>query len=222
MTIESTTSLAVSSNSSTSATASEALTVDYDSFLQLLTAQVQNQDPLEPMDSTTFVSQLAQLSQVEQSIVTNSNLEEINAKLAASGALSDLKLIGYEVTLADDAIELIDGSSVFQYQLDDNADSVTAQILDSDGNVVRELSGLAGTGDTPYTVTWDGTDDNGEQLADGTYTLKVEATDAEGDDFSAATYVTTMVNEVNYDTSASLLVLRNGSIVSSGQVIAVR
>lgn len=222
MTIESTTSLAVSSNSSTSATASEALTVDYDSFLQLLTAQVQNQDPLEPMDSTTFVSQLAQLSQVEQSIVTNSNLEEINAKLAASGALSDLKLIGYEVTLADDAIELIDGSSVFQYQLDDNADTVTAQILDSDGNVVRELSGLAGTGDTPYTVTWDGTDDNGEQLADGTYTLKVEATGAEGDDVSAATYVTTMVNEVNYDTSASLLVLRNGSIVSSGQVIAVR
>ena len=71
-------------------------------------------------------------------------------------------------------------------------------------------------------VTWDGTDDNGEQLADGTYTLKVEATDAEGDDISAATYVTTMVNEVNYDTSASLLVLRNGSIVSSGQVIAVR
>jgi len=199
------------------------LTADYDSFLKLLTAQVSNQDPLEPMDSTTFVSQLAQLSQVEQAIVTNSNLESINARLAASGAMADMQLIGREVTLASDQVELIDGFGSFSYQLNDPASTVRARIVAEDGTVVRTFDGLAGTANGElHEVTWDGLDSEGLTVPDAVFTVEIEATDSEDMAVSASTYAITQVEELSFETGTPLLLLRNGMQTGSGQIIAVR
>jgi len=222
MAIEPTTYSNLSSTAAGSSTASTQLTADYESFLKLLTAQVANQDPLEPMDSTTFVSQLAQLSQVEQSIQTNANLEQINVRLAAAGALSDIQLIGHEVTLATDTIELRDGSAAFEFELNEPAQSVTARIMTEDGTVVRTLSGLNTSADTAHAVTWDGYDNQGLLVPDAVFKVAIDAVDAEDKAISASTYASTEVEELTFETGQSVMVLRNGDQALSGSVIAIR
>ena len=222
MAIEPTTYSNLSSTAAGSSTASTQLTADYESFLKLLTAQVANQDPLEPMDSTTFVSQLAQLSQVEQSIQTDANLEQINVRLAAAGALSDIQLIGHEVTLATDTIELRDGSAAFEFELNEPAQSVTARIMTEDGTVVRTLSGLNTSADTAHAVTWDGYDNQGLLVPDAVFKVAIDAVDAEDTAISASTYASTEVEELTFETGQSVMVLRNGDQALSGSVIAIR
>ena len=143
---------------SAGSTARAQLSVDYESFLKLLTAQIQNQDPLEPMDSTTFVSQLAQLSQVEQSVQTNTNLEGISTQLAQASALSGVQMLGREVTTATEALVLEDGSARYEYRLDAPATQVTARVLASDGTLLREMTGLATGAEARHRIEWDGRD----------------------------------------------------------------
>ncbi|MWD28464.1 hypothetical protein E0K89_013345 [Aquicoccus sp. SCR17] len=222
MAIDSTNAAGSAATQSASQAASARLTTDYQSFLKLLTAQIANQDPLEPMDSTTFVSQLAQLSQVEQTITTNATLEGIAAQLSAAGALSDIQLIGHEVTLATDRVELRGGTAEFEYQLEDEAQKVTARILAEDGTLLREIEGLAGSAGETHAVAWDGMDRDGLPVPDGTFRVQIEASDAEGDEVGAATYATTEVKELTFESGQPAMVLRNGAEAPSGQVIAIR
>ena len=83
-----------SASTDTSTNSLSQLGEDYTRFLTLLTAQVQYQDPLQPMDATQFVSQLAQLSQVEQSVKTNTNLEDIGSQISSLLAASGSELLG--------------------------------------------------------------------------------------------------------------------------------
>lgn len=222
MAIDSTNAAGSAATQSASQAASARLTTDYQSFLKLLTAQIANQDPLEPMDSTTFVSQLAQLSQVEQTITTNATLEGIAAQLSAAGALSDIQLIGHEVTLATDRVELRGGTAEFEYQLEEEAQKVTARILAEDGTLLREIEGLAGSAGETHAVAWDGTDRDGLPVPDGTFRVEIEARDAEGEEVGAATYATTEVKELTFESGQPVMVLRNGAEAPSGQVIAIR
>ena len=112
--------------SSAAASAADQATVDYDTFLQLLVAEMQNQDPTEPMDSTEYISQLASFSQVEQTIQTNARLEELLASNSVSQAGS---LIGRTVTSNDGTVTGV----VEQVELYD--DGVVA-VLDTGEKVV--------------------------------------------------------------------------------------
>lgn len=96
MTVDMTTTIPVGANSSTTATSKTA--VDYQSFLKLLIAEMKNQDPTKPMDSTQYVAQLATFSQVEQSVQTNTKLDQIIQSSALSQADA---LIGRSITSAD-------------------------------------------------------------------------------------------------------------------------
>ncbi|MDX8477633.1 flagellar hook assembly protein FlgD [Mesorhizobium sp. VK24D] len=96
MTVDMTTTIPVGANSNTTATSKTA--VDYQSFLKLLIAEMKNQDPTKPMDSTQYVAQLATFSQVEQSVQTNSKLDQIMQSSALSQADA---LIGRSITSAD-------------------------------------------------------------------------------------------------------------------------
>lgn len=202
--------------------ASAKLSADYNSFLQLLTAQVANQDPLEPMDSSTFVTQLAQLSQVEQTIQANSNLEQISARLAATGAMADLALVGREVTLPSDQLSLSDGTAEFSYDLAQNATEVSARILGPNGVQVRELRDLPGTGEKTQKVTWDGLADDGQPALEGVYTIELSAAKADGTSVAATTFTEATVEQLSFETGASVLTLSNGSTAQAGQVVAVR
>jgi flagellar basal-body rod modification protein FlgD len=90
-----------SSSASTASAAAGAPTLDYNSFLQLLIAQMQNQDPLNPTDSTAFVSQLASFSSVEQGVNTNSKLDQL---LTISNLTQATTMVGHTLTSADGTV----------------------------------------------------------------------------------------------------------------------
>ncbi|BCG71163.1 flagellar basal body rod modification protein FlgD [Mesorhizobium sp. 113-1-2] len=96
MTVDMTTTIPVGANSTTTSTSKTA--VDYQSFLKLLIAEMKNQDPTKPMDSTQYVAQLATFSQVEQSVQTNTKLDQIMSSSALSQADA---IIGRNITSAD-------------------------------------------------------------------------------------------------------------------------
>lgn len=114
---------------------------DYQSFLTLLTAQIQNQDPLEPMDSTAFVSQLATLTQVEQAVAQNANLEEISAQLSSLSAISGLNLLGRDVVAPSSEVALSGGPATLGYRLNNEAQLVTLDVTDGNGAILRSFYG---------------------------------------------------------------------------------
>lgn len=223
-TIPSTTTTTTTSNSASGTSAAAAanqLGVDYNNFLTLLTAQIQNQDPLQPMDSTQFVSQLAQLSQVEQSVQTNSNLETLNTAVASVSGIVSLGLVGRQVQVASDKLDLSGGSASTSYQLTSAAASVSAAITDGNGNVVRTLTGLSTDGGTKIPVTWDGKDSYGQTMADGIYHISIKAVDSTGQTIGYDTYPTTTVEKVNFNSSGNTLLLQNGDEVPASQLVSV-
>lgn len=213
---------ATSQTQTASQSATSQLNTDLDAFLLLLTAQITNQDPLEPMDSTTFVSQLAQLTQVEQSIQTNQSLEGIGHQLSSFTELADVQLIGRDVLVATQNLDLNFGNATVQYELAENAQQVSINILDANGSVIKQISGLPTDGGTRHTVNWDGTDVGGGQLPDGVYRFEVISLNSELNRTSYSSYATTSVEELSFDNGQPRLVLRNTDEVSSSAVLAVR
>jgi len=198
------------------------LDLDLDNFLLLLTSQITNQDPLEPMDSTTFVSQLAQLSQVEQAITTNDNLESLGQQLANSNEFSDVQLIGRDVALASDKLDLSSSQAQIQYELNDEAQQVSINIIGLNGDVIREIKNLPETAGVRQTVDWDGLSADGLQVADGAYTFEVVAVNSELDPVSYQSFAVTRVEELAFRNGQPTLLLRNDQEVSSRVILAVR
>lgn len=199
------------------------LTADYESFLRLLTAQISNQDPLAPMESTEFVSQLAQLSQVEQAVQTNANLEKMTAALSTSALMTDLSLIGREVTLPGDEMRLETGTpAAIGYELAAPAQSVTLRITDTAGTVVRSLPGSSGTAGTLVRMAWDGRDDTGTPVAPGLYRLSVSAVDASGTPVAAQGFTSARVDSVAIDPAGATLRLDTGRLAGSADIREVR
>jgi flagellar basal-body rod modification protein FlgD len=221
---------AVSATSTTSTTASSSaasvLASDFDTFLQLLTTQLKNQDPTDPMDANAFTEQLVQFSQVEQQININKNLESMIALLQSQQSSSNLSYIGKVVDFDSNEIELAEGGAGFwSYDLPDDAATVQYKILDEDGNVVRSGSMSAeeaGSGSSGrIEVAWDGTDENGNACDAGTYSLEVTAKDASGNTLDGTTvYARGYVEAVETIDGESYLIV-SGMQVLPEDVIAV-
>ncbi|WP_034293329.1 flagellar hook assembly protein FlgD [Herbaspirillum sp. RV1423] len=157
-------------------------------FLKLLTVQMQNQDPTNPMDNSQLTTQLAQLSTVSGISQLNTTLASLMTDYQSAQSLQSANMIGHSVlapgnnlTLTSDTVKNEDGTSttsqkaVFGLQLASNADSIKVTIRDSTGAVVRKLDlGAQAAGTVP--VIWDGTNDAGTKAADGQYTFDVSAT----------------------------------------------
>lgn len=221
MTVTSTTG--TSAATTTTGTGSlSSLAEDYTRFLTLLTAQIQNQDPLEPMDSTTFVSQLAQLSQVEQSVKTNSNLETLSSQFAALNAMSGAQMIGRDVTAYSSNVVLGGGETDSYYLLSGGAASVSVDIYDSLDRVIRTISDLPTDAGELHSIDWDGTDDDGGAVLDGSYTMVVNAKDSEGKAIDAYSFRKTTVDEVLFSNGQLYYNLTGDETVSSDAVVAIR
>lgn len=166
-----------------SAQAGKDLTSQYTTFLNLLTAQIKNQDPLSPMDTTDWTNQLVQYSSVEQQIKANSYLAQIAAGTGDT-LTSATDYIGKVVTVDQNIVALSGGSANWNYSLATDATEVTLTIRDVDGNIV--WNGPApekGSGE--HSFTWDGKSASGSNLPDGAYSMTISATDAAGNDVSA-------------------------------------
>lgn len=171
-----------SSSGGTSA-ASSTLADTFDTFLALLTTQLQNQDPLDPMKSEQFTEQLVQFSGVEQSINTNKKLEQLIELQTAGQLNSAVSYMGKTVEVISDEMMLDSGTSTLSYGLDHNAETTIVTIVDQNGNTVRTVNGETAAG--RHEFTWDGLDDDGNLMADGVYGFSVVAVD--GDDETVET-----------------------------------
>ena len=203
--------------------AAPSIETDYQNFLQLLTAQISNQDPLEPMDATTFVSQLAQLSQVEQAVRTNTNLEQISGNLSALSGLSTAGMIGRDVRVPTSDIALgEEGGALLGYRLDRNAAEVRATIRHPDGTALARLDDLPRGEGTDHEVAWDGIALDGLPVPPGTYRLEIEAKDAEGEPVPHETFSEARVESVLFRDGQTRLELASGQEIAPEQVRELR
>lgn len=162
-------------------------------FLTLLTTQLQNQDPLNPMDSSAMTSQLAQISTVEGVTTLNSTLTKLMSNLSSSEAVQAANLVGHAVLVDGSKLELSSSVAAGGVELGSAADAVSVTITDSNGNVVKTID-LGKQSAGVHEFSWDGTNENGTKVADGEYSVKVTAT-AEG---KAVTASTLQLGTVNY------------------------
>jgi len=158
--------------------ASSTLADTFDTFLALLTTQLQNQDPLDPMKSEQFTSQLVQFAGVEQSINTNKKLEQLIELQTSSQLNTAVSYIGRIVEVVADELLLDNGAAKISYGLDHNAETTVITIVDLNGNAVRTINGEIAAG--RHEFDWDGRDADGNVLTDGVYGFNVVAVD--GDD----------------------------------------
>ena len=164
------------SGGGTSAAASS-LADTFDTFLALLTTQLKNQDPLDPMKSSEFTSQLVQFAGVEQSINTNKKLDQLVQLQTSSQLNSAVAFIGKTVEVISDLLLLKDGAAKISYGLDRNAAETIISIVDQNGRVVRTVQGETSAG--RHEFEWDGRDANGVQMTDDVYSFSVIATDGD-------------------------------------------
>ncbi|MFT4090780.1 MAG: flagellar hook capping FlgD N-terminal domain-containing protein [Asticcacaulis sp.] len=193
-----------SSTSTTQSTSSlSGLASTYETFLGLLTAQIRNQDPLSPMDSTEWTNQLVQYTSVEQQLKQNEHL----ATLVAQGATnlnSVVGFIGKTVTADIDAQTLKDQPLEWKYALGTAADTVELKVTNKDGTVI-----WSGTGDGKdvgeNTFVWDGKDSSGKAVRAGDYTLQVTAKTAGGASIQSAVYMRGTVDAAEFIDGQSVL-----------------
>lgn len=191
---------------------------DFDTFLNLLTTQLQAQDPLDPVDSSEFTNQLVQFSNVEQAIEQNKNLENLAALTALNGISANVGYIGRTVTV-EQAEASFDGTdATWIYELEGAAFRNDLVITDTDGQAVRNLTGETSAG--KHTLVWDGTDDSGNTVPPGTYTLRQSPVDANNTTIPNRIFMQDLVSAVDFDGGESLLVAGNFRIPST-EVISV-
>jgi flagellar basal-body rod modification protein FlgD len=155
-------------------------TLGKNEFLKLLVAQLANQDPTKPQDSSQFVAELAQFSALEQQQNAVSRLDTLLLGQATANQTSAASFIGKSITYTGGVIHL-DGTGgvTGTATLATSADKVTVAIADSSGHVFRTIQlGSHGAGDLP--VVWDGRDDQGNPMPQGDYSLQPAAFDADG------------------------------------------
>jgi flagellar basal-body rod modification protein FlgD len=144
-------------------------------FLTLFTAQLKNQNPLDPVKNEAFVAQLAQFSQLEATTNMQASLEKFVSSMSNEKLFSSTGLIGRKVSVADSPVPMLQGEGVdFSIDLPNGASGISLQILNAQGSVVREL--VAGP-QTPGTMNarWDGKDAAGNDLPDGRYSFLANA-----------------------------------------------
>jgi flagellar basal-body rod modification protein FlgD len=181
------------------------LAANFDTFLLLLTAQLKNQDPLEPMDSTEFTQQLVQFSQVEQQITSNKNLESLIALTQARSASDAVSYLGKTLTLTDGTAALMGGEANWAYALDNNAASATMTILNAHGDVV--YTAPAETSEGLHSFAWDGVGSNGATLPPGPYQLKVTAKASDGSSIATRIASQGVISEVDLTGSEPILMI---------------
>jgi flagellar basal-body rod modification protein FlgD len=149
-------------------------------FLKLLTTQLQNQDPTQPMDNTAMIAQLAQFSALEQMTNMNTTLTSMLTQQGTSLETNAASMVGKTAVFTTDQVGLTQGANATVVaNLSGPATNVNMVIQDSNGNTVRTV-GLGACPSGSNTFTWDGKDGSGNQEPTGTYTVQLSATDING------------------------------------------
>jgi flagellar basal-body rod modification protein FlgD len=190
---------------STQSAAQTQLAGNFDTFLKLLTSQLQNQDPLNPMDSNQFTQQLVEFSQVEQQINTNDNLKSLITQGASQTGAYAVSYLGKSVTITNGNAPLTNSAATWSYNLGTQSAQTALTVTDANGNVV-----FAGPGETApgsHDFAWNGMSTNGTQLPDGVYTLHVTAKASDGTTVTSAVSSKGVVSEVDMTSGTPKLLI---------------
>ena len=183
---------------------------EFNTFLTLLTTELQNQDPTSPLDTNQFTSQLVQFSQLEQTLNTNTDLQTLISLQQQNSVGGALSYLGHTVEATGGNISL-DGTDAvdLNYNLASNAASATINVLNSSGQTVASFPGTTTAGQN--SVSYDGTYPGQPTLVAGQYSYQVVATDSTGNAIQATAYTSGMVTGV--DSSNGTVELHIGNIV---------
>jgi flagellar basal-body rod modification protein FlgD len=177
-----------------SATNASAAASTQDRFLKLLVTQMKNQDPLNPMDNAQVTSQMAQLSTVTGIDKLNVTLQALSDSMVSSQSLQAATMIGHGVLVPGNGVDLSAGNGYGGIDLAQSVDKVDIAVYDQAGALVRNIQ----LGAQPVGVVnwqWDGRNNSGASVADGSYTFTVNATQA-GNAVASTALQFGMVNSV--------------------------
>ncbi|MEZ5995639.1 MAG: flagellar hook assembly protein FlgD [Hyphomonadaceae bacterium] len=203
-------SVAPTAATATDASARTRLSDNYDTFLVLLTAQLQNQDPLAPMDSTQFTQQLVQFSQVEQQIRTNEQLEGLVGQYQAASAGAALSYLGKDAIIAANETYLAGGGANWAYRLPASAESMAISVRDQSGRTVYTSTVSPRTAGE-HLFAWDGTKTDGTTAPDGVYTLSIDARDSAGDAIAPTVSVRETIMGVDFSGATPVVITPSGT-----------
>lgn len=197
--------------SPTTSTTDEAV-MGKDDFLTLLVAQLQNQDPLNPAESTEFTAQLAQFSSLEQLQNINDTLASFEVYQSTSNNIQASNFIGQTVTASGDTLSVSNGAAEpIAVDLDADCHTVYIQIYDAYGQYVTDIE--AGSLDAGmHSIDWDATDQYGSTVGDGNYSFSVMAVDADGNSVSTTSYITGRVTGIDYQSGETMLLIGDQAV----------
>jgi len=190
-----------SSNSSTSGSSNTGIADNFQSFLMLLTTQLQNQNPLSPLDTNQFTQQLVQFAQVEQQLKSNDQLASLVKIEKSSQSTQALVFVGQTVAV-DGSTARFDGNATWNFSAPQDS-SATITITNSAGQTAYTGGFAIGSGNSSF--VWDGKGKDGTKWPVGDYKMTVTAKDTNGKDVAISTEVQGMVDSVDLTASPALL-----------------
>jgi flagellar basal-body rod modification protein FlgD len=190
----------------------------FDTFLSLLTTQLKNQNPLEPLNTNEFTAQLVQFAGVEQGIQTNQNLENLLSLTTASTLTGAVGFIGKAITAEGVTAEFDGAQAAWSYSVPKDSPDAEITIFNSAGQVVFNEKTTLEAGN--QTLTWTGRTSDGTQAPAGTYRVAITAKDVDGNAMTVNTTVTGIVDGVDMTESEPYLTV-NGNKVKFSAVKSV-
>lgn len=200
---------------------SQTLSADMNTFLTLLTTQLRYQDPLDPMDTAEFTNQLVQYSSVEQAIQMNSKLDNLLSLNISNLGAQAVSYIGKTAQVLGDVMPLEGGKAKATYTFNKDVSSASILIKDMNGKVVYTATGETTSG--THEFTWDGKDNDGNQLEDGAYQIIVNPKVPSGE--TAATVTTTIFGKVTgvaSDSNGIYIGLGDSVTANLGDILTMR
>lgn len=192
---------AATSNPTTASVAKDTLASNFTTFLQLLTTQLKNQNPLDPLDTNQFTQQLVQFAQVEQQLKSNSQLESLVKIEQTAQSTQALVFVGQTVAV-DGSTAKFDGSATWNFTAPSDSNA-TIIITNSAGQTAYSGNFSVSSGNSSF--VWDGKGNDGTQWPAGDYKMTVTAKDSNGKDIAISTEVQGTVDSVDLTASPALL-----------------
>lgn len=196
-------------------------TLDSNDFISLFLTELENQDPLDPMDTSTMADQLCSYSQLDQQIQTNEYLLSLIQYQSSVNNSQALETIGKMVSFEDNSVFVTDDSiDEMNFDLGEDASKVTISIYDEAGEEVASIE-LEDLNSGSNTYQWDGKDEYGNDVPPGEYSFKVTASDENGDPIEVVTFNSEIIESVEFKDGSPYLISESGRKIPFGNVMKV-
>jgi flagellar basal-body rod modification protein FlgD len=183
-----------SSSSGTTLATNQTIAGNFQTFLTLLTTQLQNQNPLDPLDTNQFTQQLVQFAQVEQQLKSNDQLATLVSLQQTAQATQALNFVGSTAVVDGSTAAMTKGSATWNLNSPKPA-SAHVIVTNSTGQTVFSADYTVNAGNQAF--QWNGKGNDGTQWPDGNYTIAVTATDASGQPATISTQIEGTVDSVD-------------------------